>query len=80
MAAAGELVRGPDSCIWRDNVQSLKPKLLALRQDIAEHGYDVIVLSETWMRPTAPNRLVPIPGYQLVGETDPTTGDTAVWL
>ena len=47
------------------NVQSLKPKLLSLRQDIDEHGYDAIVLAETWMRQTTPNRLVPIPGYQL---------------
>ena len=51
--------------IGQINIQSLKPKLLALRQDIDEHGYDVIVMNETWMRPSTPNRLVPIPGYQL---------------
>ena len=53
------------------NIQSLKPKLLELRHDISEHGYDVIVLNETWMKTTTPNRLVPIPGYQLVRRDRP---------
>ena len=53
------------------NVQSLKPKLLELRHDIAEHGFDVIVLNETWMRPATPNRLVPIPGYRLARRDRP---------
>ena len=47
------------------NVQSLKPHLLELRQDIDHHGYDVISLSETWLKPATPNRLIPVPGYQL---------------
>ena len=48
------------------NVQSVKPKLLELRNDIARHNYDVIVLCETWLKPTTPDRLIPIPGYQLL--------------
>lgn len=48
------------------NVQSIKPKLLELRQDIAEHGYDVVVLCETWLKPSTDNRLIPVPGYQLL--------------
>ena len=57
--------------IGQINIQSLKPKLLELRHDIDEHGFDVIVLNETWMRITTPNRLVPIPGYQLVRRDRP---------
>ena len=72
---AGRIWRTTPRCgqlyIGQINIQSLKPKLLALRQDIAEHGYDVIVLNETWMRPTTHNRLVPIPGYQLVRRDRP---------
>ena len=48
------------------NVQSLKPKLLELRHDLARHNYDVIVLCETWLKPATPDRLIPVPGYQLL--------------
>ena len=47
------------------NTQSLKPHLLELRQDISEHGYDIAALSETWLKPSTPNRLIPIPGYTI---------------
>ena len=47
------------------NIQSLKPKLLALRHDIAEHEYDLVILNETWMKPSTHSRLIPIPGYHL---------------
>ena len=47
------------------NVQSLKPHLLELRQEIDRHGYDVISLNETWLKQATHSRLVPVPGYQL---------------
>ena len=53
------------------NIQSLKPKLLELRQDIADHDYDIIILNETWMKPSTHNRLVPLPGYQLTRRDRP---------
>ena len=48
------------------NVQSITPKLLELRQDIAQHGYDVIALCETWLKPATHSRFLPVPGYQLL--------------
>ena len=53
------------------NVQSLKPHLLELRQEIDHHGYEVISLSETWLKPATHNRLVPVPGYQLIRRDRP---------
>ena len=47
------------------NAQSLKPHLLELRQNISEHAYDLIAISETWLRPATSNRLIPVPGYQV---------------
>ena len=47
------------------NVQSLKPKLLELTDDITRNDYDVLLLSETWLRPSTPNRLLVIPGYTI---------------
>ena len=53
-------------CIGQLNVQSMKPKILELRHDIDQHGYDVVALCETWMKPTTPDRLIPVPGYRLL--------------
>ena len=49
------------------NVQSLKSKLPDLRHNLAEvHHFDIIALSETWLRPSVPNRLLNVDGYQLI--------------
>ena len=32
-----------------------------MRHNIDEHHYDVICLSETWMKSATPNRLIPVP-------------------
>ncbi|KAF0310285.1 hypothetical protein FJT64_018689 [Amphibalanus amphitrite] len=48
------------------NVQSVKPKLLELSTLLHGHNYDLMCLTETWLRPTTPNRLVVLPGYQLL--------------
>ena len=45
------------------NVQSIKPKLLELTDEISRQNLDVLLLSETWLRPSTPNRLLVIPGY-----------------
>ena len=47
------------------NIQSLKPKLLELTDAITRYDYDVFLLSETWLRPSTPNRLLVIPGYAI---------------
>ena len=47
------------------NIQSMKPKLLELTEEIDRNDFDVILLSETWLRPTTPNRLLVIPGYSI---------------
>ena len=47
------------------NIQSLKPKLLELTDAITRYDYDVLLLSETWLRPSTPNRLLVIPGYAI---------------
>ena len=33
--------------------------------NIDDHNYDVICISETWMKIATPNRLIPVPGYQV---------------
>ena len=53
------------------NVQSIKPKLLEIRHDIAQHDYDAVVLCETWLKPTTHGRYVPVPGYQLLRRDRP---------
>ena len=48
------------------NVQSLKPKLPDLRADIqTTYGFDILALSETWLAPNIPDRLVIVSGYTL---------------
>lgn len=56
---------GTNLLIGALNVQSLKPKLLELTDEITRHDYDVFILSETWLRPNTPNRLIVIPGYNI---------------
>ena len=59
--------RAPDTglLVGALNIQSMKPKLLELTEEISRHDFDVILLSETWLRPTTPNRLLVIPGYSI---------------
>ena len=47
------------------NIQSLKPKLLELTEELNRHDFDACLLAETWLRPSTPNRLLVIPGYSL---------------
>ena len=47
------------------NIQSLKPKILELSKELGQKDYDVMLLSETWPRPTTPKRLLVIPGYSV---------------
>ena len=47
------------------NVQSIKPKLLELTDEFSRQNLDVLLLSETWLRPSTPNRLLVIPGYNI---------------
>ena len=47
------------------NVQSLKPKLLELADELHHASYDILALNETWLRPSTPSRLLVLPGYRL---------------
>ncbi|KAF0304948.1 hypothetical protein FJT64_002607 [Amphibalanus amphitrite] len=47
------------------NIQSLKPKLLELSDELRRRDFDVMLLSETWLRPATPSRLVVLPGYDI---------------
>ena len=47
------------------NIQSLKPKLLQLSDQLHRGNYDLMALNETWLRPTTPSRLLVLPGYRL---------------
>ena len=47
------------------NIQSLKPKLLELSHEVDQSRYDLLVINETWLKPSTPNRLLTIPGYSI---------------
>ena len=64
LVATGQL-SGTGLHIGALNIQSLKPKLLELTDAITRYDYDVFLLSETWLRPSTPNRLLVIPGYAI---------------
>ena len=50
------------------NVQSVRPlgKRLELNSELATHGYDILILNETWLKPGVTNRFITVPGYQIV--------------
>ena len=48
------------------NVQSLWPKILELAEELHRNHYDAMLLSETWLKPGVPNRLLVIPGYSIL--------------
>ena len=43
----------------------LKPKLLELADHLHRGNYGIMSLSETWLKPSTPSRLLTLPGYQL---------------
>ena len=47
------------------NIQSIKPKLLELTDQLHRGKYDLMCLAETWLKTSTPNRLLVLPGYQL---------------
>ena len=47
------------------NIQSLKPKIADLTHELTRFDYDFVVLSETWLKSSVPNRLLTFPGYSL---------------
>ena len=48
------------------NIQSIKPKLTDLRHDLSKvHDFHLLALSETWLSPNVPTRLLTIDGYTL---------------
>ncbi|KAF0303911.1 hypothetical protein FJT64_024168 [Amphibalanus amphitrite] len=53
------------------NVQSLRPKLRELSEVLHRQKYDIVLLAETWLKPTVPNRLLVIPSYSVYREDRP---------
>ena len=56
------------------NVQSVRPlgKRLELNHELATHGYDILVLNETWLKPGITNRFITVPGYQILRADRPS--------
>ena len=48
------------------NTQSLKPKTVELYHELKVCNYDIMVLSETWLKTNYPTRMLAFPGYVLV--------------
>ena len=48
------------------NIQSIKPKILELHQEIEQHQFDVIAVTETWLKPNTPTRLLNFPGFTVI--------------
>ena len=43
----------------------MKPKLLELSDELHRGRYDLMILNETWLRPSTPSRLLVLSGYRL---------------
>ena len=60
------------------NVQSLLSKLPDIRVDIDDQfSFDVFILSETWLSPNTPDRLISVSGYKIVRQDRPRRGRLA---
>ena len=71
-----ELNPGPNSKyikVCHTNIQSVKNKMLYVSSDLASK-YDIITISETWLKPTDSNDIVHFPGYQTVFRKDRIVG------
>ena len=50
------------------NIQSIKPKLPELNHELHElnkRRYDLLSVTETWLKPSTPSRLLSFPGYRV---------------
>ncbi|MEM8636702.1 MAG: hypothetical protein AAGF33_17185 [Pseudomonadota bacterium] len=48
------------------NIQSLLPKIQFLHHELTDAGVDIASIAETGLKPRVPNRMITIPGFQLV--------------
>ena len=64
------------------NVRSLLPKIDSLRLFIRKNPFDVIAISETWLKPSTTTTELIIPNYSLTrnDRTDKTGGGTAFYV
>ncbi len=64
------------------NVRSLLPKIDKLRLFISKNPFDVIAVSETWLKPSTPNDEIDIPNYSIYrnDRTDKTGGGMAFYV
>ena len=59
-------------------MQSLLPKLPDICADIDhQFSFDVFILSETWLSPNTPDRLISVSGYKIVRQDRPRRGRLA---
>ena len=57
----------------RVNIQSFKPKIHDLRNDINEvYSFNILALCETWLTPSVPDRLIGVSGYKLYRRDRPS--------
>ena len=47
------------------NIQSIKPKLLEVNHELRNRRYDLLSITETWLKPSTPSRLLSFPGYRV---------------
>ena len=47
------------------NIQSIKPKLLELNHELNKRRYDLLSVTETWLKSSTPSRLLSFPGYRV---------------
>ena len=64
------------------NARSLLPKIDTLRLLINKNPFDVIAISETWLKPTVTNAEINITNYSITRQdrTDKTGGGTAIYV
>ena len=46
-------------------MQSIKPKILELNRELNKRRYDLLSVTETWLKPSTPSRLLSFPGYRV---------------
>ena len=68
-------IGGQHLIVGQLNVQSLLPKLPDIRADIEDrYSFDLLMLCETWLSETTPDRLLNISGYQIFRKDRPLRG------
>ncbi len=64
------------------NIRSLLPKTDSLRSFMTKNPFDVVAVSETWLKPTITNAEIRIPNYSIMQQDriDKSGGGTAFYI